>query len=674
MTTRRPAARGAGVRGAGVRVAACPRPGWRALSAWLLPGALAVLLSGCASVAAWLPMAGKSDPAAGAAQPAGPAARPEFQLVVDAEPALRDLLLRHLDLARLQQLPDDERLGNAEFNRLIAAAPAQARELLQTEGYFDAQVNVLREDAPAPDGQRGAAPGVVRVQVAPGAPTRVAALQLRTEGALQQQVDAGDAQALALLQSLSAGGPGVGAAAGLAVAAPAPLLGPGQVFRNADWSATKQQLVNRLRSAGYAAASLLASEASVDPDAQTAVLAVTLDSGPRFLAGPVQVSGLLHHDEAMVRALAGFGPGTPLTEARLTEYQDRLQKTKLFNSVSVAVEPDPATAGAAPVRVRLSEALLQQATVGAGISANTGPRVTLEHTHRRAFGLPVVAENKLEWGRDSQSWSGDFSTHPGDNFFRNLVGVQVERIKSNTDVVLSQRLRLGRTQDTPRIERLYFVELLRSRQADLDGSTGGASSAATALSGNLHGVWRDLDSAILPTRGLSLALQAGAGQAMQRGGPNGPFVRLYGRLTGYLPLGERWYGTARVELGQVTHRDGVHVPDALGFRAGGDDSVRGYAYRTLAPTDAGGSTVSGERLFTASVEVARPIIPSIPSVWGALFIDAGRAVSDWRDFKPAWGYGAGIRWRSPIGPLRVDLAWADELQKLRLHFSVGIAF
>ena len=205
-------------------------------------------------------------------------------------------------------------------------------------------------------------------------------------------------------------------------------------------------------------------------------------------------------------------------------------------------------------------------------------------------------------------------------------------------------------------------------------NSGGAASTASAVSANLHWVWRDLDNAILPTRGLSLALQGGAGQATQRGGPGGPFARLYGRLTGYLPLGTQWYGTARIELGQIVRGSGVQVPDALGFRAGGDESVRGYAYRALAPTDASGGTISGERLLTASVEVARPILPSIPSLWGALFIDAGRAVADWHDFSPAWGYGGGIRWRSPIGPLRIDLAWADELKKLRLHFSVGIAF
>ena len=163
------------------------------------------------------------------------------------------------------------------------------------------------------------------------------------------------------------------------------------------------------------------------------------------------------HDADMVQALAGFRPGTALTEALLVQYQDRLQKTRLFNSVTVAFEPDPASAAAAPVRVRVVESPLQQATLGVGISANTGPRMTVEHTHRRVFGFPVVADNKLEWGRDSQGWTGNFSTHPGEGFYRNLLGVQIERVKSNTDVVLSQRLRLGRTQDTPRILSLIHI-------------------------------------------------------------------------------------------------------------------------------------------------------------------------------------------------------------------------
>jgi translocation and assembly module TamA len=84
--------------------------------------------------------------------------------------------------------------------------------------------------------------------------------------------------------------------------------------------------------------------------------------------------------------------------------------------------------------------------------------------------------------------------------------------------------------------------------------------------------------------------------------------------------------------------------------------------------------VGGNVLFTGSVEVARPVSPSLPSVWGAVFLDAGRAANSFAGLKPAYGAGFGVRWRSPVGPLKLDLAWGNETHKARLHLSVGIAF
>jgi translocation and assembly module TamA len=101
--------------------------------------------------------------------------------------------------------------------------------------------------------------------------------------------------------------------------------------------------------------------------------------------------------------------------------------------------------------------------------------------------------------------------------------------------------------------------------------------------------------------------------------------------------------------------------------------VRGYAYRTLAPTRDGALT-GGKSLFTGSVEVARPVSPRLPSVWGAVFVDAGRAADSFTTLKPAYGTGFGVRWRSPVGPLKVDLAYGNETHRVRLHLSVGIAF
>ena len=580
-----------------------------------------------------------------------------LRLEVEAPPELQTLLEKYLDLARLQALRGTEEIDDAEWLRLAAAAPAQARELLQTEGYFDAEVSVRR----SVDGSGNLTLKQVSLTVLEGPRTQVDSVQIEELGDLQRRLALAEPEAGAIHQALAK----IGA------------LRVGKPFRNPDWAETKQLLLASLRAAGYATAHLADSQARVDAPSQRAELRVVLDSGPLFLAGQVQVDGLKHQDEATVKHLAGFGRGTPLTEARLFDYQDRLQKAGLFETVSVTFEPDPQQAQNTPIRVRLTELPLQQVTVGVGASDNTGPRATLAHTHRRPFDWAVTAHNKIEWGRDSQKWAGDFQTHPGEGFYRYLLGVQIDKVKSATDMVLSQRLRLGRTQDTPRIERLYFGELLRSRQTDTVSTTqqvGNSPNTASALSANYHWIWRDLDSVLLPTRGITWAVQAAVGEATSPGGATGPFSRLYSRLTGYLPFGDNWYGQARVEAGQIVKATKLAVPDALGFRAGGDDSVRGYAYRTLAPIGADGGTLSGQSLLTGSVELAHPILASQPALWGAVFIDAGRAVDDWRDYKPALGYGVGLRYRSPIGPLKVDLAYGDELKKFRLHFTVGIAF
>jgi translocation and assembly module TamA len=583
----------------------------------------------------------------GAAAAGTAAAGPPLRLEVVAPDELKALLERHLDLARMAALRSDEALDETEWARLVGAAPAQVRQLLQTEGYFMPRIAIERTPAAEPG-----APPRVTLRVEPGERVRVARFELLTGGEFERRLQLGDDDAKTLAQELRAQWS----------------LPAGQWFRNAAWADAKSALLARLRAAGYASAAIDGSAADVDAERRSARLTVVVDSGPRYLAGPIVIEGLARHDHDTVQHLAGFGPGTPLTEALLLDYQERLTKSGLFDRATVTFEPDPQLAAATPVQVQLQESPLQQATLGVGISANTGPRVSIEHTHRRPFGWPVIAHNKLEWGRDRQAWEGELSTHPGEGFYRNLLGGQVERLKTDEDVVSSRRLRVGRTQDTQRTERLYFVEAERATQ-----TAAGVERYAEALSLAHHLVLRRVDSVVLPTQGWTLSLQAGVGQARSSYAASGPFVRTYGRLTGYLPVGASWYAQGRIELGEIFVRDEVAVPDTQGFRAGGDDSVRGYGYRTLGP-EVDGVVSAGKILATASLEIARPLSRSLPSLWGAAFIDAGQATNAWRDYKAALGYGIGLRWRSPVGPLKIDWAWGEQLRRGRLHLSVGIVF
>jgi translocation and assembly module TamA len=581
-----------------------------------------------------------------------PAPRP---VAIDAPNPLKDLLATNLDLARASRLTGDSALDDGEWARLVATAPAQVRELAGTQGYFDPTVTI---DVAA-DAAR-----TIHVRVSPGPQAAIDRVVLQFDGDLDRAASGGDAAALAIEAELQRAWP----------------MPAGTPFRNATWSDAKAQWLARLRARGYGAAVWSGTSATVDPATHEVHLFLVADSGPQFRAGNLMIEGLERQPELTVRRLAGFASGAPLEETRLLDYQDRLQKTGLFDQVSVTYDPDPAQAGHATVNVHVHEQRLQQNTVAAGISNNTGPRISLEYVNRLPFGQPVTIANRLVWGRDEQSLNIDLTTHPGENFSSWLTGVFVDRVVTGTDVTETERVRFGRTRDTTRLERLQFVQVERSVQCTVVGCVD-----ARAASLNQHTVWRRLDSLVLPTDGWTLSTQVGAGGAggpqspaqVAAGGPSskyGPFTRLYGRYTQYWPLPSHWYATGRVELGQVFVSDEVNVPEPELFRAGGDDSVRGYPYLSLAPTSSDGSVVGGKALLTLSAEIAHPIADSLPGVWWAAFVDAGRAAPRFNDLKLAVGPGLGIRWRSPVGPLRIDWAWGEELNRGRISVSIGIAF
>ncbi|TMH13889.1 MAG: outer membrane protein assembly factor [Betaproteobacteria bacterium] len=622
---------------------------WRSPAVAALVVLQASLLAGCASGL----FSGKKTNEVDAAKPAASAPeRAVYALDVQAPKELRALLVDYLDLSRFQNAPETDSITPAELDRLVAAAPAQARGLLETEGYFNADVQVSRAltDSGTP---------LLRVHVAPGPRAIVEAITLDATGELRKGVDASERAAVDELASLRRQW----------------ALSAGKPFRQVAWNDAKNTTIARLRAEGYPSAAWSITSAQVDALNNTVRLHVVADSGPLFHVGEIRIDGLQRYDEQSVRRLANFRVGEPYSEKVLLDFQERLQKVGLFEGSVVEIDPNPDTAAAAPVLVHLKELPLQTATVGVGYSANTGPRLTLEHLHRRVFGTRWMAKNKFELGPSLKSWQGDLTSHPLAGLYRNLIGGSAERLRSADQLRTSWSARVGRTQDTPRIERLYYAELAHSRL-----ETAAGTNSSDAVSGNYHWIWRDVDSVLLPTKGVTLATQVALGLAHGRQitedgitEGRGPFTRAWGRLTWYRPLGGSWYATTRVEAGQIFARDRVPVPDTLLFRAGGDESVRGYAYRTLGPV-IDGVVTSGRVLMTGSAELARPIAPKWPAYWWAMFVDAGDAANRWGDLRPALGYGVGFRWRSPVGPLRIDWAYGQRVHKMRLHLSVGISF
>ena len=566
---------------------------------------------------------------------------------VQAPPALKELLERHLDLVRLGRTTATD-IDNSEWSRLIDATPAQVRDLLQTEGYFTPEVSLVRVNSA--DGARTES---VQLTVTPGQQVRVGRLTLEVQGELAASAEDGDAYAKSVLAQARNSFP----------------LKEGMPFRNAEWAGAKSSTLVGLRTAGYADATWSGTGAGVDVESNAVRLFLVADSGPLYRLGMIEIEGLFKQDAETVRNLALAREGAPITEGLLLDYQERLYESGLFDSVNVTMDSNTDQPGETTVQVQLREAATQVYTAGIGISANTGARASLEHLHRRVFGFAATSRNKFELGDRRRAWEGEVITHAKPGLYRNLVSGAVEWLQSDSDVIQSQRLRAGRVLETKRIDRLYFLEAERSVRTP----NGQDSTSSTAVSANFHAGWRDLDSLLLPTRGATLKVELGAGRAQGNNSETGNFARTHGRLVGYLPLGQTWYGQARLELGQVFLPNGVVVPDSKRFRAGGDESIRGYSYRSLGP-QVDGAVGGGLVVATASIEVARPIIARLPSVWGAIFLDAGNAADSFGELKPVYGAGVGVRWRSPVGPLRLDVAYGTEVKKWRLHFSVGIAF
>jgi translocation and assembly module TamA len=133
---------------------------------------------------------------------------------------------------------------------------------------------------------------------------------------------------------------------------------------------------------------------------------------------------------------------------------------------------------------------------------------------------------------------------------------------------------------------------------------------------------------------------------------------------------EQWRWIVRAELGQVQAAGREGIPSSNLFRTGGGKSIRGYGAQSLG-VNLGEATLGGRVLAVASVEIQRALTPHW--AWAA-FADAGDAADQWSQWRVRRALGLGVRWRTPVGPLQLDLARGLDPGQWRLHTSLGVVF
>jgi translocation and assembly module TamA len=609
---------------------------------------LALLLGGVLTFA--LPAQAQHDGPAGASEPA-PAgknpASPAFRLEIVAPAPLDDFLLRHAELQRFSSFAD---LSQAELDRLLLTAPADLRQLLATQGHFAPSVEVkLIEGTDAPQ--------TVRIKVEPGPLTHVADWRVELHGPAQAD-PAAAGQREAMLADW--------------------VLSEGRVFTQQDWDSSKQTALRTLNRQRYPLARIAHSLADIDPLQHEAHLLLELDSGPAYRFGPLRIEGSERYPpetiERLVR-LAGVVPGQAYDEALLQEAQQRLLDQGDYESAFVRLDTD-ADPETAPVEVSVREARLQKILIGVGASTDNGARFSVEHLHRRLPWLDWRATTRMQLERDTRTLGAALDSPIDAQGWRWNVGAQLQRQDDGATVTHSQQLRAGRAQAGRRLERQFYAQYDRARVHD--PALAVQADAASSLSAHYGWTRRDFDDLTNPSRGQGLAFELGAGLTLSQ--TRQPYLRSHLRWQGYRPAFEgserpsRW--SLRLEGGVVLSPDDGAVPATQRFLAGGEGSVRGYGLRDIGVERADGSVDPGRLLALASVEWRRPLwLEGRRSDWEtALFIDAGAVADRSRDLSPKVGVGAGLRYRSPVGPLQLDLAYGLEQRALRLHMSVGFVF
>ncbi len=592
--------------------------------------------------------ADKSAPPPEGAAAASPAsAAPEttaFDITVRAPDDVRELLEKHMELQRYRAVSD---LDEIELGRLTALAERNVRNLVGTLGYFSPKISITREGVHARP--------VIVVAVEPGEQTRIGTVDVNFSGEIS---DSTDADAVAQRSSIQRDW----------------RLSSGEFFTQDAWDSAKTQALRQLVARRYPAGKLAGSLADIDEPSRSASLHLHYDSGPLYRLGGFKISGIERYDPVLVPRLTRLKAGAVYDQNELMQAQQRLAASGYFNSAYVFIDPqdDPQ---AVPVQVQVREAKLQKLILGVGITTDSGPRMSIEHTHHRVPGVGWRAVTKLQLEKTAPSAQTEWTDIPDESGWRWGVLGRIERVNDGELITQAERLRFGRSQTTEQIDRNLYLQYDRASVwgNGVPGNSAADTGDGSALTANYAWTGRYFDGLPFPSKGYGLGFELGVGTTL--GPDRQPFGRTVGRWLGIYPVA-RGRIAMRAEGGAVLARNSAAIPSTQLFRTGGDTTVRGYGYRTIGIALANGVTGPGRYQAVGSVEWQRPmLIKGKPSDFeNTFFIDAGAVADKPQDLRPSVGVGTGLRIRSPIGPLQIDLAYGFKVQQVRLHISVGFVF
>ncbi len=513
--------------------------------------------------------------------------------------------------------------------------PLKVREALKPFGFYHPRVETAIK--------RSSDKLVLRVHVEPGPPVRVQALRIELQGP-GSEMDK-------LRKNI-----------------PLFPLKEGDMLRQDLYEEGKTALQDAARESGYLDAYFSTHVIHLSLEKDSAQIDLTLDTGPRYYFGEVVFVPPLPFPESFLRRYLAFRPGRPYSPRGLARTQLNFNNADRFSEVTIEADKEEAQDYRVPVRLHLTPSKLKRFRFGVGYETDNGPGVLVRYQDL----------NFNHWGHEASAELRLSERLQGLGFDYILPGTR--HLDNKTAFKLGYKHEITDTYDTRSLFAVgeYVQRIGRGRLGSAtlqllqeDYTIGDQKGIATLLIPGARFWQRRYDDPVHPTRGYRISIETrGSTPAL---GSDGSFLQVIPQGDALIPLGNGFSLLLRGQMGASLQNEPLKtLPPSLRFFAGGDQSVRGYAYQSLGPKDPSGKVVGGKNLLVGSLEIEK----AITRLWGlAAFYDAGNAFDDFSQYKLKQGAGLGLRIYTPLGPIRLDLARqiGETDNQYRIHLSVGFA-
>jgi translocation and assembly module TamA len=519
------------------------------------------------------------------------------------------------------------------LDRFAQQANDKTRTALEPFGYYNALVTVMVEAAE----KRYR----LLVKVVPGEPVRLSAVKISVAGPGSEEKR---------LHRLVTSFP----------------LSNGDVLLQQKYEEAKAALASRAKDLGYLDAEFSRHEIRIEKTARTATIELVLNTGEKYYFGATRIQGAPDYPDSFLRRHLTYTPGEVFSYSSLGETQRNFTNSERFKEVIVTPQKQDAEALRVPITVQLEAGPRISVRPGIGYGTDSGARFTIRYRDLNMFHLGHELHSQLYIAERLQGLVMGYVL-PSPRDIRTSTALQLnlqqERTSSYTSKILALELDRNLSFGKGKLGTAYVKAQYE------DYSVGDQKSTARLLLPGLRFSDNRYENPIRPLRGFRYAIDLrGTHQVL---GSDTALVQVLAEGSHLLPLPWRLSLHTRANAGVTLLSDPLRdLPPSLRFFTGGDQSVRGYSYKSLGPRDATGQVVGGKQLLVGSIELERALFKD----WGvSVFYDAGNAFNSFSDFKLFQGAGVGLHYYTSIGSLNLSVArpLGVENPSFHFHFTVG---